>query len=156
LRHEKESHGESPIFLLVFNLSRFRDLRRNEDDLGFSGFGEDKPTATDRQFSEILREGPLVGIHVLIWCDTYSNISRWLDRQTLRDLDQRVLFQMSATDSSNLMESPAASRLGIHRAILYSEEQGQYEKFRPYGLPGSEWLTWVRQQFEVRAANAPR
>ncbi|MEO8496662.1 MAG: hypothetical protein ABI614_16460, partial [Planctomycetota bacterium] len=69
---------------------------------------------------------------------------------TLRDLDYRVLSQMSATDSSNLMDSPAASRLGTHRALLYSEEQGTFEKFRPYAPPSDEWLGWVREQLEVR------
>jgi hypothetical protein len=57
---------------------------------------------------------------------------------------------MSATDSSNLMDSPAASRLGTHRALLFSEEQGSFEKFRPYAPPSSEWLGWVREQLMVR------
>ena len=62
----------------------------------------------------------------------------------MRDLELRVLFQMSATDSSNLMDSPAASRLGGHVSIFYSEEQGSAEKFRPYGLPSPEWLSGVK------------
>jgi hypothetical protein len=81
-----------------------------------------------------------VGVHALVWCDSYTTASRWLDRQSLRDFDMRVLFQMSAADSSNLMDSPAASRLGPHGAYFYSEEHGQAEKFRPYGMPGAEWL----------------
>ena len=71
----------------------------------------------------------------------------------LRELDQRVLLQMSATDSSNLMDSPAASRLGAHRAILYAEETGQVEKFRPYGLPAEQWLRWVNQQLASHPAS---
>jgi hypothetical protein len=147
-RQESGAETEAPVFLIVYNLSRFRDLRRSDDDFGFSSFSDDQPPATNRHFTTILREGPAVGVHTLIWCDTYSNVSRWFDRQTLRDLDQRVLFQMSATDSANLMDAPAASRLGVHRAILYSEEQGQAEKFRPYGLPQEDWLVRVREQLE--------
>ena len=67
-------------------------------------------------------------------------------RYSLRDIEMRVLFQMSATDSSNLMDSPAASKLGVHRAMFYSEEQGQAEKFRPYGPPSADWLQWVQKQ----------
>ena len=134
------------MFLLIFGLPRFRELRRDEDDFGFSSFSDDKPQPVARQFASVLRDGPAVGIHTLIWCDTYSNASRWLDRQTLRDLDHRVLFQMSATDSANLMDSPAASRLGVHRALLYSEEQGSTEKFRPYGPPPQDWLAWINRQ----------
>ncbi|HUG71524.1 MAG TPA: FtsK/SpoIIIE domain-containing protein, partial [Pirellulaceae bacterium] len=139
----------SPIFLFIHNLSRFRDLRRADDDFGFSSMEDNKPPTPNKQFVEILREGPAVGIHTLVWCDTFNNVNRWLDRQTLRDLDYRVLCQMSATDSSNLMDSPAASRLGTHRALLFSEEQGTYEKFRPYAPPSSEWLSWVREQLCV-------
>ena len=62
----------------------------------------------------------------------------------------RVLFQMSATDSSNLIDSPAASRLGMYRAIVYSEEQGEFERFRPYGPPSDEWIRWVKSQLETR------
>jgi hypothetical protein len=43
------------------------------------------------------------------------------------------------------MDSPQASRLGVHRAILYDEGQGLIEKFRPYGLPSAEYLAWVKQ-----------
>lgn len=151
-RQEAGVEGDPPIFLVIFGLSRFRELRRDEEDFGFSSFSEDKPQPVARQFTSLLRDGPAVGIHTLVWCDTYSNASRWLDRQTLRDLDHRVLFQMSATDSANLMDSPAASRLGVHRALLYSEEQGSAEKFRPYGPPPADWLAWLREQLTQHPA----
>ena len=67
-----------------------------------------------------------------------------LDRQSLRDFEMRVLFQMNANDSSSLMDTPEASRLGVHRAIFYDEGQGRMEKFRPYGLPSADWLAWVK------------
>ena len=58
----------------------------------------------------------------------------------------RILFQMNATDSSNLIDTPLASRLGVHRAILYNEGRGTIEKFRPYGVPTDEWMAAVRAQ----------
>ena len=64
----------------------------------------------------------------------------------LRELAVRVAFQMSATDSSNLIDSPAASRLGVNRAILFLEEQGTMEKFRPYAPSSTEWLAFVRRR----------
>jgi hypothetical protein len=136
----------SPIYLIVYNLSRFRDLRRAEDDFGFSSFDGDKPPSPAKQFARILRDGPALGIHTLVWCDTLNNVSRWLDRQALRDLEMRVALQMNATDSSTLIDSPAAGKLGMHRAILYHEGQGWQEKFRPYGPPTAQWLDWVGKQ----------
>ena len=135
-----------PICLLVYNLSRFRDLRKADDDFGLSGFGEEEKKTPAKMFANILREGPAVGVHAIVWCDTFNNVSRWLDRQLLRDIAWRALFQMSATDSSNLMDSAAASQLGANRAILYDDERGEFEKFRPYGLPDNEWLASIAGQ----------
>lgn len=131
-----------PIFLMLYYLPRFRELRKS-DDYSFS-FEADAAASLDKQFASILREGPNFGVHTLIWCDTFTNLNRWLDRQSMNDIAWRVLMQMSATDSANLMDSPDASRLGVHRAILYNDEQGEAEKFRPYGPPSPEWLAEVK------------
>jgi hypothetical protein len=53
---------------------------------------------------------------------------------------------MNVADSSTFLDSPAASKLGTHRAILTSEEDGRSEKFRPYGPPPEEWLAQVKEQ----------
>jgi S-DNA-T family DNA segregation ATPase FtsK/SpoIIIE len=128
-----------PLFLVIHNLARFRDLKKGDD---FS-FDDSAESSGAKDMTTILREGPAAGVHTVVWCDSLTNVSRWLDRQALRDFDMRVLMQMSANDSSNLMDSPAASKLGGHTAIFYSEERGQAEKFRPYGLPTNDWLSSV-------------
>ena len=153
-RSQADLDSEPPLYLVVHNLGRFRDLKKSDDDFGFS-MDDDATVSPGKQFTSILRDGPAFGIHTLIWCDTYNNVNRWIDRQTLRDIEMRVLFQMGATDSSNLMDSPEASRLGIHRAIIYSEELGQWEKFRPYGPPDETWLAWVRRCLETRWLQTP-
>ncbi len=129
--------------VLVYNLSRFRDLRKAEDDFGFSGsFGgdSDKAASPAKQFSQLLSAGPEVGMHCAIWSDSYNNVERWFSRQMLRDFELRILFPMNAADSSNLIDSPLASRLGPGRAILYREDRGAVEKFRPYASPSPDWL----------------
>ena len=73
--------------------------------------------------------------------------------QTMRELELRVAFQMSATDSSNFIETPIAGKLGQNRALLYLEEHGTHEKFRPYGLPSDEWLEVLARRF-CRSAEA--
>ena len=74
------------------------------------------------------------------------SIDRTFDRGTMREFDNRVLFQMSASDSSSLIDSPNANKLGYHKALVYSEEQGVMERFRPYALPDTEWLVLVKQK----------
>lgn len=129
--------------VFVYNLSRFRDLRRAEDDFGFGGGGfggEEKTVSPAKQFSQLLTNGPELGLHSFVWADSYNNVERWFSRQMLRDFELRVLFPMNAADSSNLIDSPLASRLGTGRAILYREDRGSVEKFRPYAVPGAgEW-----------------
>jgi hypothetical protein len=149
-RRDGQDLGASPIFLFVIGLQRYRILRKAEDEFGsFSMGGGDEPKPADpgKQFAEILKDGPAHGIHVLTWADTATAVDRTLDRGTLREFDNRVLFQMSANDSSNLIDSPAANKLGFHRALAYSEEQGVMEKFRPYALPTAEFLASVKAYF---------
>jgi DNA segregation ATPase FtsK/SpoIIIE, S-DNA-T family len=152
LRQEQSLEHGPPIYLFIFNLARFRDLRK-DDDFSYSSMDSGKPVSPAKQFNTILREGPALGIHTILWCDSYNNVSRFLDRQSMRDFEMRVLFQMNATDSSNLMDTPDASRLGVHVAIFYDESQGRMEKFRPYGVPSNEWFAWVKKQMQSRIKN---
>ncbi len=150
-RMEADGESKLPIYLFIYGLQRARDLRPDED-FSYSSFGSEAPTTSSpaKQFSTLLREGPELGVHTLTWCDTLTNLNRTLERGALREFEARVVFQMSQEDSLNLVDSPAASRLGPHRALLFSEETGRVEKFRPYGLPTEEWLqqaaTYIRQK----------
>ena len=87
-------------------------------------------------------------MHTIAWCDTPASVERTLDRTMMRELDNRVLFQMSANDSASLIDSPKASTLGLHRALFYHEQEGYLETFRPYATPGPEWF----RQLEERAS----
>ncbi len=135
-----------PIYVFVYGLQKLRDLRRQEDDFGFSRSGDDRPTDPAKQFFSIVRDGPAVSVHALVWCDSLNNLQRACDRQTLREFEMRVAFQMSATDASTFVDSPLAGKLGVHRALFHSEEEGLLEKFRPYRWPSEEWLDAVRRQ----------
>ena len=137
--------GEA-IFLLVNGLHRFRSLRRNENDFSLG----DGPPTPDKALGAILREGPAVGVHCLLWVDTAANLQRSIDRATTRDLNFKALFQMSVGDSSTLIDSPAASRLGMHRAILADDDAGTAEKFRPYGMPDEAYLRHVSSALRAR------
>jgi DNA segregation ATPase FtsK/SpoIIIE, S-DNA-T family len=145
-RRQKSPAERAPsTYLVLYGLHRLRDLRRQEDDFGYSARGEEKPITPDKQLATLLREGPPLGMHTLIWCDTLTNLQRAFDRQAMRELALRVAFQMNVADSSNLIDSPAASKLGLHRALLSSEEEGKVEKFRPYEVPREAWLGRVRE-----------
>src|SRR5262249_39148609 len=141
-RQKGESADRTPLFLFVFGVQRFRELRKAEDDFGFRR-GGDREVSPAERFISILREGPAFAIHTILGCDSLTNLTRAIDRQGLKEFGLRVLFQMSATDSSTLVDSPIASRLGRNRALFMMEEQERPEKFRPYGWPEPGWLSGV-------------
>ena len=48
------------------------------------------------------------------------------------DATGRLILRMLT--ENKLIDAPAASRLGAERALLFSEERGTLERFRPYEL----------------------
>jgi len=142
------------VFVVIRDLARFREIRRNENDFGFSMSGEQEATPA-QQLVTILRDGPTVGIHAVIWCDSLTNLQRTFERGTLKEFELRVLFQMSGTDSSQLVENPAAGRLGEQRALFVQEETGTLEKFRPYQFPSDKWLTNFSSRLRSRPQGTP-
>jgi hypothetical protein len=149
LRRRQKSKTDGPeIFLFIPDLPRFRDLRRKEDDFSFSRKDDDAGPAD--QLDVILREGSILGLHIITWCDTVNNLNRYFTHQSLRELGMRVLFQMSPTDSGHMLDAPHASKLGENRAIFASEEHNRLEKFRPYGIPTVEWLRSFGEKLKRR------
>ncbi len=135
-----ERSAGAEIFLVVRNVGQFRSLRKDDDDFGMGGFGEPKPLTIANKFSEILKRGPVVGVHVIVWSDTFSNAVRWLSNSLLREFEHRIAFRMNQTDSASLVDTPVASTLGPGRAIVYRDQTGATEKFRPFAWPSTTWL----------------
>ncbi len=151
-RSESPDEAHPAWYVVVHDLGQFRDFRKADDDFGFSSSSETKP---DKLFRDILKEGPAVGVHVLMWCDSFNAMNRSIDRLTLREIDYRVAFQMSTSDSTGYIDSPGAAKLGENRAILYRDDLGTHEKFRPFARPSDEWLEWVALQLRPGRSGAP-
>ncbi len=150
---EQVLDGEA-VFVVIRDLARFRELRKSDGDFGFS-FGGEKKVGPAQHFNAILRDGPTVGIHTIIWCDSLTNLMRTFERAALKEFELRVLFQMSQADSSQLIDSPAAGKLGPQRALFIHEETGTLEKFRPYAFPSAAWLDVVRGHLFGRPQGTP-
>jgi hypothetical protein len=143
-RAENESSGPE-IFVLIQGLQNFKKLRA-EDEFSFSSSdsgGLPNPAAT---LMSLITEGSACGIHVIVTCDTYNNVSRFLGRKALSEFEMRVVFQMSASDSASLIDSPNAATLGLHRALYYNDREGSLETFRPYAQPDGEWIENLARQ----------
>ncbi|HUR53711.1 MAG TPA: hypothetical protein VMZ71_06250, partial [Gemmataceae bacterium] len=151
-RQKGETTDRSPRFLFVFGIHRLRELRKADEDFGFGRRSAERAVPPSELFHTILREGPPLGVHLIVWCDSLTNLNRAFDRAAAREFGMRVLFQMSPTDSSTLMDTPAASRLGRNRALLLLEDQERPEKFRPYRVPSAEWLAKAEETLRGRGA----
>jgi S-DNA-T family DNA segregation ATPase FtsK/SpoIIIE len=149
-RQQNTSDDQAPIYIIIYDIQRFRDLRKGDDDFGYSRYDENKPVPPSKIFGDVLREGPPLGIHTMIWCDSVNNLNRTFDRQGTKEFENRIMFQMSANDSSTLIDTPAAAKLGENRALYFSEEENRIEKFRPYGVPEMSWLENVKKRFAAR------
>lgn len=129
-RRLQNSEERYPLQLLcIANLSRFRELRKG-DEFAF-GDGGSSPLP-DAILSDLLKDGPTVGMHVWLWADSAGTLARWLSRQSMRDLELRVLMQMSSNDSNQLIDSNAANKLEPHVALIQDEMDGKPIKFRPF------------------------
>ena len=134
---------------MIHGLHKFSKLRQ-EDDFGFSG-GGDAPASPAAQLNNLITEGGGLGFHVIATIDTYNNVNRFLGRKALSEFEMRVLFQMSANDSASLIDNPKAGTLGLHRALFNNQQEGYLEMFRPYALPGNDWLESVAESLRRQA-----
>ena len=146
LAGEMKQRGEAadpdaapPTFLFIHGLQKFGRLRY-EEDFSFSAGDGDAPANPAAVLNTMLSEGTRLGFHVIASCDTYNNINRFLSRKSLSEFEMRVLFQMNANDSASLIDNPKASMLGLHRALFFNQQEGHLETFRPYALPGGDWI----------------
>ena len=150
-RENGEAPPDSPeLILAIRNIGQFRSLRRDEDDFGMSGFGAAKEATPATMLSDLIRKGPLVGIHVMIWADTFNNAMRWLSTSLMREFDNRIAFRLNQTDSASLIDTPAAAALSQGRAILYRDQTGTADRFRPFNWPENEWLRSLVRGDSVR------
>jgi hypothetical protein len=143
-RAENETSGPE-IFVLIQGLQNFKKLRQ-EDEFSFSSSdtgGAPNPAAT---LQSLITEGSARGLHVIVTCDTYNNVSRFLGRKALSEFEMRVVFQMSASDSASLIDSPNAATLGLNRALFYNDREGSLETFRPYAQPDGGWIEDVARR----------
>ncbi|HEY2574090.1 MAG TPA: FtsK/SpoIIIE domain-containing protein, partial [Verrucomicrobiaceae bacterium] len=148
-RSAGDSSQAPAIFVFVHGLQKFKKLKQ-EDEFSFSS-GDDGGGNPGAQMGTLVDEGAALGMHLIIAVDTFNNVGRFLSRKALTEFEMRVVFQMSANDSASLIDSPKAQGLGLHRALLFNEHEGQLETFRPYAMPDAAWLADAAQKLSGSA-----
>ena len=147
-RSQTEQSSASPsTYLFLHNLQKYSQLRYDED-FSFSGDLENTEANPAKQLNQLICEGSSTGVHVIATCDTYTNVNYFIGRKALKEFGNRVLFQMNANDSANLIDNPKAGNLGLHRTLLYNQQEACLEVFRPYALPDMDWFNQSAMNLE--------
>ncbi len=145
-RQDNPAKAAKPVFLVINDLARLRDLRKSDDAYGFGGFGssdKEAPSPT-KILSEILRDGPVVGIHTILWTDGSITLGHSTDRSALNEFGTIVIFQTTAAESTHFLDHVAASRLDRTQALLVRPSENETTKIRPYAQVEPElWRNWT-------------
>jgi S-DNA-T family DNA segregation ATPase FtsK/SpoIIIE len=122
-----------PVFVVIAELERFRDLRQDES-FGFS-LDSSETVSGGASLQKLLSDGPPIGIHVVITCNSSETLTRWLPRTSQHDLELRIVGRISANDSAQLIDTPEASSLAPASMYMYDDADGRLEKFRLCEIP---------------------
>ncbi len=132
-----------PIVVVIDPLDRFRDLRQ-DDSFHFSLDSAGKVSAA-ALLQTLLRDGPSARVFTILACNSTETLSRWLPRASQHDLELRILGVLNASDSSMLIDTPAASDLSAATMLVYDDADGKLTKFRFVNMPNAEtvraWLS---------------
>jgi hypothetical protein len=114
-------------FFMVAGLHRWQELGA-ESEWG-------KPTEATSLLTRLAEHGPEVGIHVVVWADSYATAERALRRPGIGQFTLRVALRLqSPTESDALLGVPAAASLADDRALFRDVDwpHEHVEKFKPY------------------------
>nr|MCU0689116.1 hypothetical protein [Phycisphaerales bacterium] len=138
-RMNAPEQATKPHLLVIAGLERLPAFQHKEDAFDFSSDAPSTPMP-DALLERIMRDGPALGVHTIITADTGATVTRSLRRKALAACDIRVCTQMSVNDSSAIVDSAAASRLGPNRILLVTLSTQQAEKLRTFSLPTDAFI----------------
>jgi hypothetical protein len=126
-RHREGETDDRSVLLVVNGLPRGVDV------------AADGETSAADLLLGILQDGPAVGIHTVVVCDSLAQLDQRLGPAALGHFASCVASATSEADSLRLLDSPYAASLRRSHALLADEAHARLVKFRPYALPPSGW-----------------
>jgi S-DNA-T family DNA segregation ATPase FtsK/SpoIIIE len=109
---------------IVLIIDEFHEIFEEDDELGHAAF---------QAFSNIVRQGPFAGIHVVVASQTLSSMPA-LDRPTLQLLPERVAFMCNESDSDLVMgDLNRGTRLLTRQGQgLFNPARGEPSQNKPF------------------------
>lgn len=94
---------------------------------------------------EILRDGPDVGIHVVVWCDKPVSLERRLSSSARREFGMRLVGPMSREDSMDLVDSEIAAQIKPSQAVFDDHDRATTVRLRRFSMPDLGWVARVAE-----------
>jgi len=123
----------APTRLLIVNgLKGLRDAEAPLDEEDGRSFAE--------LFEAIAKDGPEVGVHVVVIGDTLATVDRRLGLQVLSDFGLLLAGPMSRDDSERLLQAELAAELKPTQAVLRDDSNDEMQKLRCYEPATANWV----------------
>ena len=120
------------FFVILSSIQRIRIFRKTT-----------VATEETKLLTFIIKEGSNVGVHVILNIDSYNTISNKIfesGQQFLNEFSQRIVTQISKTESTTIISTDKGFNLGNNRAYYYWETENKFQKFKPFELPTKNWF----------------
>lgn len=121
------------IVVVLFGMHRARDF--DSESIEF-----DAAADLQRLLGEILRDGPEVGVHTIMWFETVGAISRRLRHDAVRECSWRLGGRMSADDSQSFLGADGAASLRPQQLLTSNEDLGLLRRSTALTAPGASWM----------------
>jgi len=132
-RRIDEDDTSSPATLLVlYGMHRARDFDQDSVDY-------DADADLPDLLTQILRDGPEVGLHTFMWFETVSSIGRRLPSSASREASWRLAGKMGADDSSSFVGVDAAESLREQQVLSVNEDRGLLQRCTTITTPSPHW-----------------
>ena len=125
--------------LAIIGAHRARELRPSDEMGAFVSFDakdEDAAPELSTCLKEIVTDGPDVGVHTMLWLDSYANFERIFDRRVLGEFGIRISGALPEKDSHTLYDNQIAAQITHpNRMVKFDDDLvGVYVMFRPYAV----------------------
>jgi len=131
-RGDRDDTSSPPTFLVLYGMHRARDFDQDSVDY-------DSEADLPELLSQIMRDGPEVGVHTFLWFETVASISRRLPSSAVREVSWRLAGKMSADDSSSFIGVDGASSLREQQLLAVNEDRGVLQRCTTISEPPSDW-----------------
>lgn len=136
--------------LAIIGAHRARELRPSEEMGAFSFDAKDADAAPELSacLKEIVTDGPDVGVHTMLWLDSYTNFERIFDRRVLGEFGIRVSGALPEKDSHTLYDNQIAAQIAHpNRMVKFDDDLvGVYVMFRPYAVNSEAVFGQIRDR----------